>query len=297
MLQPSYDILNNLQSLPTGKAEKMSLSTQSIPQLNLGVFLNTDIIAFMHTKSPFFSVIVPTYNEEDYIANCIKSLLNQDIDKNSYEVIVIDNASTDKTAKIVKNFPVKLVFEKERSVVKARQKGVDESRGKIIVSADSDTIYPKHWLSSLSDCLKGNPNLIGIVGWIYFKNTSFFFNLGFALIQELNALIKNLSGKFPMVYAANFAFKKSALVQIGGYPTHLPELGDQQYLLFKFQKMGPVAINKSTYCITSSRRHTNLLKDILIYNGYYRIFGYLLNRAIGKQIIGPAPAIRNGVEN
>lgn len=88
------------------------------------------------------SVIVPAYNEQHYIKKCLESLMNQDLAKTFYEIIVIDNASTDKTSQIVKKLPVKLVYEPKRSVVKARQKGVNEALGSIVASADADTIYP-----------------------------------------------------------------------------------------------------------------------------------------------------------
>lgn len=251
-----------------------------------------NIITVTKLKKPLISVIVPAYNEEKYIEKCLKSLLNQDLPESEYEIIIVDNASTDNTATIIKKYPVKLVYENKRSVVYARQKGVVESKGAIIASADADTIYPKTWLARIKNDFNKNPDAVAIAGWIYLLNTNTFFDISFALYQEFNAAIKRLIGKFPLVYAANFAFKRSVFNKIGGYPLHLPELGDQQYLLYKFNKLGPVLIDKKMSCHTSGRRHFSSLKDIFIYNGWYRMIGYLINSLFKKEVIGPAPAVR-----
>lgn len=252
----------------------------------------TFIMSEYSKKPPLISVIIPAYNEEGYIQKCLESLSKQNLPKDEYEIIVVNNASNDKTAKIIKKFPFKYTYEAKKSVVAARQKGAEIANGKIIVSADADTVYPKHYLSRIKKIFEKNPKAVAVAGWVYFDKTSPFFNYTFALTQEFNAFIRRFSNKFPLVYAANFAFKKEALIKIGGYPKHLPELGDQQYLLYNFFKIGEVLIDKKTYCITSGRRHSKKLSDILIYNGWYRIVGYMVNRLLRRQLIGPAPAVR-----
>lgn len=238
------------------------------------------------------SVVIPAYNEEAEIGKCLDSLLKQDLDKGLYEVIVVDNASTDSTAKIVKKYPFKLVFESKKSVVVARQTGVNKAKGTIIVSADADTVYPKHWLSRISKNFEKNPDIVGIVGWLYYKRTSFWFNVTNALSQKINQAIAVTTGKFPLVYAANFAMKKSALKKIGGYPSYIPELGDQQYILYKLQKIGKVIVDKNVYCTTSSRKHDGKVYKTVPYNAWYRLLGYPINKIFKKEVIGPAPAVR-----
>lgn len=103
----------------------------------------------MVRRRPLISVIVPAYNEEKYIRACLDSLTNQDLPKRFFEIIVVDNNSTDKTKEIIKKFPVKYTFEEKRNVVAAKQRGVKIAKGKIIASADADTFYPKSWLSDI----------------------------------------------------------------------------------------------------------------------------------------------------
>lgn len=247
----------------------------------------------MAKSSPLISVVVPTYNEEKYIQKCLASLLNQSLDQSEYEIIVVDNGSRDTTRKIVKDYPVRLITLPNPSVVKARQKGVDVSRGTIIASADADTVYPRNWLANIKHTFDKQPKVIGVVGWIYFTNSKPLFNYSVALSQEINLFLYKVFGQFPLVFAANFAFLKVSLLTIGGYPLHLRELGDQQYLLFKLQKIGKVAVVKKLYCHTSGRRHSAGTKNIIIYNGWHRLVGYVVNSLLKKEVIGPSPAIRS----
>ena len=237
-------------------------------------------------------MIVPAYNEEAEIAKCLKSLTKQELDRKEFEVIVVDNASTDKTAQIIKKFPFKSVFAAKKSVVLARQAGVDKSRGEIIVSADADTVYPSNWLTQIKKDFNRNPDVVAVVGWIYYRGTSTFFNLAAALGQEANLFLSKHFAKFPLVFAANFAFKKKAFDQIGGYPAHLPELGDQQYLLKRFLRLGKVLVDPKVKCFTSNRQLKEPGKNIFVYNGWYRLIGYPINLFFEKEVVPSKPAVR-----
>jgi len=90
------------------------------------------------------SIVIPAYNEEKYIARCLKSVLGQ-IEtlekKRDIEIIVVNNASSDKTVEIVSQFieaGVLLVHENERGLPKARQAGLDASSGDLIANVDAD---------------------------------------------------------------------------------------------------------------------------------------------------------------
>jgi len=238
------------------------------------------------------SVIIPAHNEEAFIGKCLDSLSKQTLEKKFFEVIVINNASKDNTAKIARKYDVRVIDEERKSVVLARQKGVDASKGEIIVSADADTVYPANWLKKIKADFDKNKELIAVVGWIYYTKTPTFFNLFNAFNQEVNLFLEKYTGRFPIAYAANLAFKKTALEAIGGYPKYLVELGDQQYLLHRFFRLGKVIIDPGIRCFTSGRRLQSVGKNLFVYNGWYRIVGYIVNRLTKKEIIGAAPAVR-----
>jgi glycosyltransferase involved in cell wall biosynthesis len=243
-------------------------------------------------KNPLISVIIPAHNEEAFIRKCLDSLSKQTLEKKFFEVIVINNASKDATAGIARKYNVRVINEERKSVVLARQKGVDMAKGEIIVSADADTVYPQNWLKKIKADFDKNQSLIAVVGWIYYTKTPAIFNIFNALNQEVNLFLQKYTGRFPIAYAANLAFRKDALLAIGGYPKHLVELGDQQYLLYRFFRLGKVVINPGIRCFTSGRRLQSVGRDIFVYNGWYRIVGYIINRLTKKETIGAAPAVR-----
>jgi glycosyltransferase involved in cell wall biosynthesis len=102
------------------------------------------------------SVLIPTYNEEKYIENCLMSLINSDFDfiKNNSEIIVIDGISTDKTREIVKTFEsdysyISLVDNKSKYVPHALNTGIRKSSGEIIIRLDAHAKYPPDYLNKL----------------------------------------------------------------------------------------------------------------------------------------------------
>lgn len=97
---------------------------------------------------PFLSVIIPVYNGEKTIGECIESLLNQDYPKDKYEIIVVDNNSGDKTAQIVKKYPVRYLEEKAiQSDFAARNRSIRHAaNGQILAFTDADCIASRDWL-------------------------------------------------------------------------------------------------------------------------------------------------------
>jgi len=89
------------------------------------------------------SVIVPTYNEEKNIERCLKSLENQTIPRNKFEVIIVDGQSKDRTVEIAKKYADKVIQQKSKGVGGARNDGVEIARGNIIAVTDADSILFK----------------------------------------------------------------------------------------------------------------------------------------------------------
>ena len=91
-----------------------------------------------------FSIIIPIYNEEKYIKRCLESIFNQTIDKEKYEVIVIDDSSTDGSVEIIKQYKVKLLNSNRLGSGGARNKGLDIASGKYIILLDGDDYLYKN---------------------------------------------------------------------------------------------------------------------------------------------------------
>lgn len=117
------------------------------------------------------SVIIPTYNEEINIKECLESLININFSKKDYEIIVVDGLSHDNTRQIVKKFMkkhknVKLYENPRRYTSSNRNMGIEKAKYDFIAFTDADCIVPKNWLITLSEGFYHNfsSNLAGVGG-------------------------------------------------------------------------------------------------------------------------------------
>ena len=81
---------------------------------------------------PFFSVVIPTYNQGDLLKKCLETVVKQSF--KNYEVIVIDNHSNDNTQKIIKKFKKKIIYKKIKNrgvIARSRNYGIKKSNGKL----------------------------------------------------------------------------------------------------------------------------------------------------------------------
>ncbi|MDX9701936.1 MAG: glycosyltransferase [Candidatus Auribacterota bacterium] len=115
---------------------------------------------------PFVSVVVPAYNSAAMMELCLAALLAQTYPKNMYEIIIVDNKSTDSTADIIKKYPVIYLLEADRqSPYAARNKGIMHAKGEIVAFTDSDCVADEHWIEKAVERFR-DPAVIGVGGRI-----------------------------------------------------------------------------------------------------------------------------------
>ena len=118
----------------------------------------------MSLSSPKVSIIVRTYNEERWIAHCLEAIFSQDFD--NFEVIIVDNSSSDYTVKVANRYPVRTIINIDKFIPgKAINDGIRASTGNYIVCISAHCI-PKddQWLSNLYNNFKDNQKLAGVYG-------------------------------------------------------------------------------------------------------------------------------------
>ena len=109
------------------------------------------------------SVIVPVFNAERHIEDCIRSLLNQSYP--AHEIIVVDDGSTDRTSEIARRFDVTLIDrEKNGGAAAARAHGASKASGEILAFLDSDCVAPPNWLETIAAEFDKDPELGGVGG-------------------------------------------------------------------------------------------------------------------------------------
>jgi glycosyltransferase involved in cell wall biosynthesis len=210
------------------------------------------------------SVVIPAYNEEKLIKSCLSSLTRQ-ITKRKFEVIVVDNNSTDKTVQIANNFKKQLNLQivrcKKQGRGAARAEGFKKSQGEIIFSTDCDTQVPTYWLESMSKYL--DKNFVAVSGPNRISDCSFMTNFFYNNLQPVFYFIYNLIFENSTLNGFNFCVKRQAYLKSGGFNRSLNAQEDLD-LGFKLSKVGRIKLCSNLYVFSSGRRFKNgLIKGLI----------------------------------
>lgn len=100
------------------------------------------------TERPFVSVVVPVYDEAAVVSDCLDALVDQTYPDDRYEVVAVDNGSTDGTSAVVRDYPVTLVSESEGFQFAARNAGIDVAAGKVLAFTNADVTVADDWIRS-----------------------------------------------------------------------------------------------------------------------------------------------------
>lgn len=123
-----------------------------------------------------FSILVPVYNVEKYLEQCVESLLDQTFD-GKYEIILVNDGSTDSSGRICDKYAqshperVRVIHKKNEGLVSARQTGIEIANGEYTLFVDSDDFVENHLLETVNDCIKrnSNPDMV-IYSFKYYSN-------------------------------------------------------------------------------------------------------------------------------
>ncbi|OGK46289.1 hypothetical protein A2963_00280 [Candidatus Roizmanbacteria bacterium RIFCSPLOWO2_01_FULL_40_13] len=214
------------------------------------------------TSDALISVIVPAYNEGKYLSKCLESITNQTY--KNFELIVIDNNSTDNTSEIAKKYGARVVFEKKQGMIQARERGFSEAKGVILVRTDADTIVPENWLETILLEFNNHSNAIALTGPI-FKYGNLFSTFG--------VIYSTLAAKFfyrivigqNSLLGPNMAFKKSDWKKIKVCNDETGVLEDLD-ISYHLSKLGKIFFLPNLQVISSTRKiEENILKGIYLY--------------------------------
>jgi len=166
-------------------------------------------------KDPRISVVIPVYNGEKTLGQCLSSVLNQTYE--NYEVLVVDNNSGDTTKEIIVDFQkkskkIRYLFEGRQSVGQARNAGINMAIGEILLFTDADCILPKNWIEALTEPIKKENEEV-VVGSSK-GNISNYWTRNIEK-ADLDFLEKSRSGRYiNSLDGKNFAIKKELMKKL-----------------------------------------------------------------------------------
>ena len=203
------------------------------------------------------TIAIPAYNERDYLPACLEHVLaevKRQPDPGSIEVLVVDNASTDGTAEVAARYPgVRVVTETVKGLTHARQRALLEARGEVLGFVDADTRMPEGWIARVLAAFAAGPQVVCVSGpYLYYGASrlerALIFLYWVALAVPMYWLTRY------MVVGGNFAARRTALHEIGGFDLKIAFYGEDTNIARRLAAAGEVRFLLRLRMPTSPRR-------------------------------------------
>ncbi len=225
------------------------------------------------TPRPYLtiSLIIPAHNEERYIWACLEYVLRHS-DGHIHEVIVIDNASTDRTKQIAESYPgIRVITESSKWLTLARQRWYKEATGDILAYIDADTRMPKWWAKLLKQHFHSSKDIWFLSGPYYYYDLPWYKQVGNRLYRRLLWYPTYLLTWYLWV-GGNFAIKKSVLDKINGFDTKIIFYGEDTDIARRASKCTTTKFTLQLVMHTSARR---LVGEGMFISAYKYITNFL----------------------
>lgn len=220
-------------------------------------------------KKPAISVVIPAFNEEKLLPECLSALNAQTF--TDFEIIVVDNNSKDKTAQIAKKYGARVVKEHKQGMTPAREKGFKEARAEIIARTDADTIVTPKWLEIIYKTFKKYPYVVGMTGAWLPSNSKISSRIFSANAYFLSVRLGRLIVGHPFLMGPNMAVRKAAWKEI---KVHMDDkkVHEDIDLSFQLGKIGKIMWQPKMKIYLSLRRvEEDPLKGLSRYMGEYPV--------------------------
>lgn len=205
------------------------------------------------------SFVIPAYNEEKYIGDCLDSILKQkDGAPCDVEIIVVNNASSDNTAAIAGRYPdVVLVNESRKGLLFARSAGFQAATGDLIAQVDADSHLTPDWIKKVAARFANDASLVALSGpYDYYDLSAMdrFWTQVFFIPTYIAYLVNRILHTGSVLIGGNCVVRRSALQAIGGYDTTIDFYGEDTDLARRVSKVGKAVFTFDLPMYTSGRR-------------------------------------------
>lgn len=228
------------------------------------------------------SIVIPAFNAQKTIADCLNGLKKQSVSLNDFEVLVIDDGSTDRTADIALQFSfVRLSKQKNAGPAVARNRGAKKASADIVVFLDSDCVPKKNWLSEMLKPFK-NPQVTGVQG--KYENPSPEWMTRFVQLEieeRYERMKKSMqkNGSIDFVGSYSAAYRKKVFLENNGFDEGFRQAsGEDPDLSFRLARKGHRLVFAED-AIVAHFHPASLLKywRTKFYRAYWRVRLYKKN--------------------
>ncbi|MEP3560941.1 MAG: glycosyltransferase [Marinobacter sp.] len=161
---------------------------------------------------PFVSVLVPAFNEEEFINECLLQLRNQDYPSSSYEIIVMDNGSKDSTVDICKSHGVNVIDASGRLIGGVRNLGAKHAQGEVLAYIDADCIASTDWISNGVTTLLSDKSLGALGGGFGVRADASWVEKAWVISEFDDDFISS-----DILATGSFFIKKEIFIKVGGF--------------------------------------------------------------------------------
>jgi glycosyltransferase involved in cell wall biosynthesis len=215
------------------------------------------------------SVIIPTYNEEEKISACLRSLCHQTLSRDEYEIIVVDGNSIDNTRELAKTYVDEVFIQTNKKVGGARNDGVLHARGDIVATTDADCIIPPRWLEIIKKDFE-TYNIAQLYGTVYPIEKGIKHKLSL-MGANMFSRIGYYTHTLYYTLGCNTAFDKKIFIMAGMY--RCIDAGDDLEIARRIRKLGRVMFDSRMKVGFSMRRYQQFGTIKSLYEWFYIVTG------------------------
>jgi len=197
------------------------------------------------------SVIIPTFNEEENIAQCLVSLSHQSVPRTEYEIIVVDGGSKDASCEIARKYADSVFIQTSKKVGGARNDGIMVAKGDIVATTDADCIPPPNWIEIIKKDFE-DEDMVQVYGPVYPIEEGSGNKLSLMLANTFSR-IGYYSRTFYYTLGCNTAFRKNAFIKAGMY--RCIDAGDDLEIALRMRDEGKVVFDGRISVGFSMRRY------------------------------------------
>ena len=229
------------------------------------------------------SVIIPAYNAEKTIGKCLNALKEQSYPADSYEVIVVDDGSADKTGSIAQGYAVRYIRQENNGPASARNKGAHEAKGGIILFTDSDCVPDKNWIGEMVGPFD-DPEVAAVKGVYRTLQKSIVARFAQIEFEERYEMLKKVDS-IDMIDTYSAGFRREIFLKVGGSDASFPSANNEDTeLSYRMSKLGFKMVFNPDAVVYHLNHPDSIMRyaRLKFWRGYWRMVVY--KRFPGKMV-------------